>query len=48
MPDETRVENAEFGQPLFGETEFSETPAETLVQTRSTMVRTRASRRVTE
>lgn len=48
MPDDTREQNAEFGQPLFGETEFAETAPSTLVQTKSSLVRTRASRTVTE
>lgn len=48
MPDETRENNAEFGQPLFGETEFAETAPATLIETKSSLVRTRAARTVTE
>lgn len=45
MPDEDHEQNSEFGNPLFGETEFSEQPMPTLIQARREIIEAVSERR---
>lgn len=45
MPDEDQEQDARFGQPLFGESVFSEQPAPTLIQARSEIIEAVSERR---